>query len=179
MVYVFLADGFEEVEALTPIDLLRRVGVEVITAGVGKKEITGAHNIIVKADILASEVVAEDADMIFLPGGWPGTPNLQADGNVQKAIDIMVKNDRYIAAICAAPMILGERGFLKGKNATCFTGFEDKLIGANYNGAPVCVDGKIITARSAGVALDFAFELVRILKDDETVTSLKEKLLCK
>ncbi len=179
MVYVFLANGFEEVEALTPIDLLRRVGVEVVTAGVGKKEITGAHNITVKTDILASEVVAEDAEMVVLPGGWPGTPNLQADVNVQNAIDVMVAGDKYICAICAAPMILGEKGLLKGKNATCFTGFEDKLIGANYNGAPVCVDGKIITARSAGVALDFAFELVRALKDDETVILLKEKLLCK
>ncbi len=179
MVYVFFADGFEEVEALTPIDLLRRVGVEVVTAGVGKKEIIGAHNITVKTDILASEVVAEDAEMIVLPGGWPGTPNLQADISVQKAIDVMVSNDRYIGAICAAPMILGEKGLLKGKKATCFTGFEDKLVGANYNGEPVCVDGKIITARSAGVALDFAFELVRALKDDKTVISLKEKLLCK
>lgn len=179
MVYVFLADGFEEVEALTPIDLLRRVGVEVVTAGVGKREIVGTHNVTVKTDILSSEVVAENAEMIVLPGGWPGTPNLQADVNVQKAIDAMVNNDRYIGAICAAPMILGEKGLLKGKNATCFTGFEDKLIGANCNGKPVCVDGKIITARSAGVALDFAFELVRTLKDDETVISLKEKLLCK
>ena len=179
MVYVFLADGFEEVEALTPIDLLRRVGVEVVTAGVGKKEIIGAHNITVKTDVLSSEVCAQNARMIVLPGGWPGTPNLQADDNVQKAIDVMINNNRYIAAICAAPMILGEKGLLKGKNATCFTGFEDKLIGAKYNGKPVCVDGKIITARSAGVALDFAFELVRVLKDDDTVNSLKEKLLCK
>lgn len=179
MVYVFLADGFEEVEALTPIDLLRRVGVEVVTAGVGKKEITGAHNVTVKADILSSEVIAENAEMVVLPGGWPGTPNLQADLNVQKAIDVMVDNDRYVAAICAAPMILGEKGLLKGKKATCFVGFEDKLIGAKYNGEPVCVDGKVITARSAGVALDFAFELIRVLKDDETVISLKEKLLCK
>ena len=179
MVYVFLADGFEEVEALTPIDLLRRAGVEVVTAGVGKKEITGTHNITVKADILSSEVAAENAEMIVLPGGWPGTPNLQADINVQNAIDVMAAKDRYIGAICAAPMILGEKGLLKGKNATCFVGFEDRLIGAYYNGEPVCVDGKIITARSAGVALDFAFELVRALKDDETVISLKEKLLCK
>ena len=179
MVYVFLADGFEEVEALTPIDILRRAEIEVLTAGVGKKEIIGAHNITVKTDILSSDVVAEEAEMVVLPGGWPGTPNLQADTNVQKAIDVMVSNDKYIGAICAAPMILGEKGLLKGKNATCFTGFEDRLIGANYNGEPVCVDGKIITARSAGVALDFAFELVRVLKGDETVISLKEKLLCK
>lgn len=179
MVYVFLADGFEEVEALTPIDMLRRVGVEVVTAGVGKTDIVGAHNITVKADILASDVIAENAEMIVLPGGWPGTPNLQADESVQNAIDVMVRTNGYIAAICAAPMILGEKGLLKGKKATCFFGFEDKLIGADFIGVPVCVDGKIITARSAGVALDFAFELVRVLKDEQTVYSLKEKLLCR
>ena len=179
MVYVFLADGFEEVEALTPVDMLRRVGVEVITAGVGKREIVGAHNISVTADILASEALPEKAEMVVLPGGLPGTTNLQKDVYVQKAVDTMIANGGYVAAICAAPMILGEKGLLKGKNATCFVGFEDKLIGANYTGEPVCVDGKVITARSAGVALDFAFELVRVLKDDETVSSLKEKLLCR
>lgn len=179
MVYFFLADGFEEVEALTPIDMLRRVGVEVVTAGVGKKNITGAHNIIVTSDILASEVVPEKAEMIVLPGGMPGTTNLQSDAHVQNAIDVVSHNDGYLAAICAAPMILGEKGLLRGKVATCFAGFEDKLIGADYTGEPVCVDGKIITARSAGVALDFAFELVRVLKNDETVISLKEKLLCR
>lgn len=179
MVYVFLADGFEEVEALTPIDMLRRVGIDVITAGVGKKEIVGAHNITVIADVLASEVKAENAQMVVLPGGLPGTTNLQVDENVQKAIDVVFKNGGYVAAICAAPLILGEKGLLKGRDATCFVGFEDKLIGANYTGEPVCVDGKIITARSAGVALDFAFELVRALKDDETVSSLREKLLCR
>lgn len=179
MVYVFLADGFEEVEALTPVDMLRRVGVEVITAGVGKREIVGTHNISVTADILASEALPEKAEMVVLPGGLPGTTNLQKDVYVQKAVDTMIANGGYVAAICAAPMILGEKGLLKGKNATCFVGFEDKLIGANYTGEPVCVDGKVITARSAGVALDFAFELVRVLKDDETVSSLKEKLLCR
>lgn len=179
MVYVFLADGFEEVEALTPIDMLRRVGIDVITAGVGKKEIVGTHNITVIADVLASEAKAENAQMVVLPGGLPGTTNLQVDENVQKSIDVVFKNGGYVAAICAAPLILGEKGLLKGRDATCFVGFEDKLIGANYTGEPVCVDGKIITARSAGVALDFAFELVRALKDDETVSSLREKLLCR
>lgn len=179
MVYVFLADGFEEVEALTPIDLLRRVGVDVVTAGVGKKEVTGAHNITVTADILAGEATPEAAEMVVLPGGMPGTTNLQADIYVQNAIDTVGKNGGYLAAICAAPMILGEKGLLKGKDATCFVGFEDRLLGANYTGEPVCVDGKIITARSAGVALDFAFELIRALKNDETVSSLKEKLLCR
>lgn len=179
MVYVFLADGFEEVEALTPIDMLRRVGVEVVTAGIGKIDIIGAHDITVKADILASDVALEAAEMIVLPGGWPGTPNLQANADVQKAIDTMVISGGYIAAICAAPMILGEKGLLKGRKATCFSGFEDKLIGADVTGEPVCVDGNVITARSAGVALDFAFELVRVLKDEQTVSSLKEKLLCR
>jgi len=179
MVYVFLADGFEEVEALTPIDFLRRAGVEVVTAGVDKKEITGSHNITVKADILASEANPENADMVVLPGGWPGTPNLQADRYVQNAVDVLMHNSKPVAAICAAPMILGEKGLLRGKKATCFVGFEDKLLGADVTDAPVCVDGNIITARSAGVASDFAFELVRVLKGEEAVASLKEKLLCK
>lgn len=179
MVYIFLADGFEEVEALTPIDFLRRAGVEVITAGVDKIDITGSHNITVKADILACDTNPENADMVVLPGGWPGTPNLQADRYVQNAVDVMMRNSKPIAAICAAPMILGEKGILRGKKATCFVGFEDKLLGAEVTGEPVCVDGNIITARSAGVAADFAFELVRILKGSEAVSSLKEKLLCK
>lgn len=178
MVYVFLADGFEEIEALTPVDFLRRAGVEVVTVGVGKKEITGSHNIKVIADITAEQANPQNADMIVLPGGIPGTPNLQADRYVQNAIDYMIGNDKYVAAICAAPSILGEKEILKGKKATCYRGFEDKLIGAEYTGEAVCVDGKVITARSAGVAREFALELVEALKGKKAALKLKDSLLC-
>lgn len=179
MVYIFLADGFEETEALTPVDMLRRASVEVVIAGVGKKEITGSHGITVTSDITAKEASPENACMVILPGGMPGTLNLQADEYVQKAVDCMMSAGKYIAAICAAPIILGEKGLLKGKKATCYTGFEDRLLGASYTGDAVCTDGRIITARGAGVALDFALELVRVLKGEETAQSLRKSILCR
>ena len=146
MVYVFLADGFEDIEALAPIDILRRANVDVKTVGVTGKEVTSSHGVTVKADISVSDIKLDsDLELIVLPGGMPGTLNLEASVGVQKAIDFCAANDKYIAAICAAPSILGHKGLLKGKKATCFPGFEKDLVGADACSDLVVIDGKFIT----------------------------------
>ena len=179
MVYLLLGTGFEETEAIAPLDLLRRAGVEVLTVGINGKTVYGGHGIGIEADITIDEMDRTNLDMIILPGGLGGVASARASKAAMDALAFAWENGKYVAAICAGPTVLADLGITDGKNATCFVGFEDKLTGANYTGEPVCVDGKLITARSAGVALDFAFELVRALKDDETVSSLKEKLLCR
>lgn len=179
MVYVFLADGFEELEAFSPIDLLRRAGVTVQTVGIGKKEITGSHGILVTTDITEQECTKENLEMVVLPGGMPGASNLEASSMVQEYIDYAVEHNRYVAAICAAPMILGHKNLLDGKKATCFPGFEQELIGANYTAAPVEVADHIITARGAGVALEFALTLVGLLKGTMVKDELEKSLQCR
>ncbi len=179
MIYVFLAEGFEEVEALAPVDMLRRAGLKVVTVGVTKKIVTGSHGIPVTADITADELhVGADTEMIVLPGGMPGTRNEEASPAVQAAIDYCAANDRYIGAICAAPSILGHKGLLKGKTAVCYTGFEQELTGAAIGTDGVVMDGKIITARGAGVAVDFALTLVGVLLGSETRDKLRASILC-
>ncbi len=173
MIYVFLANGFEECEALAPIDILRRVGFDVLTVGVSGKTALGAHNIPVVCDITTDKVVLENIKAIILPGGMPGTTNLENNETVQKAIDYAASNNLLIGAICAAPSILGHKGLLKDKNATCFPGFEKDLIGANFTDNQVVRDGNIITAKGAGVAFQFGFELVSYLKDEKTANDLK------
>ena len=178
MVYVFLADGFEEVEALTPVDMLRRCNIEVITVGVGNQSVIGSHGIPVLANIQDTQLNLDDrVDMIVLPGGMPGTLNLEKNANVQSAIDYCVQNNKYIGAICAAPYILGHKGILDGKEATCYTGFEEQLGKAVISQKPVCVDGNIITSRGAGTAMPFAFELVKALTSDERVEKLIQSVL--
>ena len=164
MIYCFLAEGFEEVEALTPVDILRRCGKEVVTVGIGEEVITGAHGITVCTDITEVELVPDDEiEMIILPGGMPGTLNLEKSRTVQDAIDYCVENDKYIAAICAAPSILGHKHLLDGKKATCFPGFEEQLYGAVLTGEKVVVADKIITAKGAGAAMEFSLKLSEIL----------------
>ena len=158
MVYVFLADGFEEVEALTPIDVLRRAGVEVRTIGVTGKTVTGTHGVPMVADILPEETDLAAADMIFLPGGMPGTTNLYASD---------------VTAICAAPsVILGGMGILNGKRATCYPGMESGMTGATAVDAPCVQDGKIITGRGAGAAFDFALTLCEVLCGKQTADEI-------
>ena len=156
MIYVFLAKGFEEMEALVPVDVLRRAGIEVKTVGVTGKQVRGSHGISVSCDILAGEAVFDNLDGIILPGGLPGTTNLEADETVQKFIDYAAENGKIIGAICAAPMILGHKGLLRGKNAVCFTGFEKELEGARVLDRPAVRDGNIVTGWGAGGAMDFA-----------------------
>ena len=179
MIYVFLANGFEEVEALAPVDMLRRAKQEVTTVGVTGKIVTGSHHIPVTADITAEELqIGGDMDMIVLPGGMPGTLNEEASPVVQAAIDYCVANDRWIGAICAAPSILGHKGVLNGKTATCYTGFEKELTGAEIGNDGVIRDGKIITARGAGVAVDFGLELVGAVCGRETQQQIRGSILC-
>lgn len=160
MIYVFLADGFEEIEALAPVDFLRRAGVEVKTVGVTGDVCRGAHGIDVRSDISLSEVVLDDrVQGIILPGGMPGADNLDNCPIVHKAIDYCCEEGRIIGAICAAPFILGKKGLLKDKNATCFPGFEEYLEGAKVSGVGVVTDGTITTARGAGVAWEFGAEI--------------------
>ena len=178
MIYVFLAQGFEETEAIAPIDILRRCGKEVITVGIGDNIIKGSHGIAVVTDTEDKLVeLNSDLEMIVLPGGMPGTINLEASKTVQKAIDYCTANDLYIGAICAAPSILGHKGLLKGKKATCYTGFEQELTGAEVLDDPAVIDGKIITARGAGVAVDFGLKLVEALVSKEKSEKMGEALL--
>lgn len=161
MIYVFLAEGFEEIEALTPVDLLRRAGKKVITVGVGDSVIVGSHGIPVVPDTIAQEApLTDELEMIILPGGMPGTLNLEKSPYVQAAIDFCMEKGLPIGAICAAPSILGHKGILSGKNAVCYEGFETQLEGAKIGSGAVAVDGNIITARGAGVAVQFALALV-------------------
>ncbi len=179
MIYVFLANGFEEVEAITPIDLLRRAEKEVITVGVGDNIIVGAHGIPVITDTIAQEIILDDnVEMIVLPGGMPGTLNLEKSAYVQAAIDYCVKNNIYIASICAAPSILGHKGLLKGKTAVCYEGFETQLEGAVIGNTSVAVDGQYITARGAGVAVDFALKLVEIAASPKESNRMRAAILC-
>ena len=179
MIYVFLADGFEEIEALCPVDILRRAGLSVTTVGISKKEIIGSHNITVVADITDAELTfKEDLDLIFLPGGMPGTKNLDASSAVHKMIDLALEQNAYIAAICAAPMILGKRGLLKGKSAVCYPSFEEYLIGATVpTDKNVVLDGKIITAKGMGVATDFGLTLTELLCGKEKADSLRHAII--
>ncbi|MBO5898097.1 MAG: DJ-1/PfpI family protein, partial [Clostridia bacterium] len=174
----FLADGFEEVEALCPLDILRRAGLEVTTVGVGGKDvITGAHGIIVHADI--PDLMYRDSapDMIILPGGMPGSKNLDESRIVDSALRAAIRQKKYLAAICAAPMVLGKRGYLEGKCATCFPGFEEHLHGATVRrDAGVVQDGNVITAAGMGVALDFALALVEARKGCKTAVELRASL---
>lgn len=178
MVYVFLAQGFEEMEALAPIDLLRRAGVEVCTVGVGGKRIVGAHKVGFTADSDGIVLDFSNAEAVILPGGMPGSSNLDASPMVADCLNIAANKGAVLAAICAAPLVLGHKGLLQGKKATCFPGFEEELYGAVHTGKPVEKDGNIITARGAGVALDFALTLVAELKGEAVAKELREALQC-
>ena len=177
MVYLFLADGFEECEALCPLDILRRGGIEVKTVGVGKEYITGTHGITVKADILESQIILDHKlQGVILPGGMPGTNNLESNETVKRAVTFANKNKKLVCAICAAPKILGGMGLLNNKNATCFPGFENDLMGANLSGNYVVQDGNIITAKGVGVAFEFGFRILENLTDKNTVADLRKKM---
>ncbi len=180
MVYLFLADGFEEIEALTPVDLLRRAGIEVTTVGVGSNAVTGAHGITVSADmsyIDATARIGEDMEMVILPGGMPGTKNLDASAAVSAFLAVCRVQDIPVAAICAAPMILGKRGMLKGKRAVCYPGFEEYLDGAEIQDTGVVRDGNIITARAMGSASEFAIEIIKLLRGDDVAKKVSDSVL--
>ena len=177
MIYLFLANGFEEVEALCPLDLLRRAGLAVTTVGVGGDVIVGAHGIAVQADLPDTLFRDSKPDMIILPGGMPGTKHLDESRTVDTALRAASANGAYLAAICAAPMVLGKRGYLKGKEATCFPGFEEYLEGATLSKARVVTDGRTVTAAGMGVAMEFGLALVALLRGKEAAERLRSAVL--
>lgn len=174
-VLVFLAEGFEEIEAVTPIDILRRAGADVCTVGVGGKLIKGAHGIAVEADVAIGDEIS-DFDMLILPGGMPGTDNLEKNETVISLVKKAYSEGKYIGAICAAPKILGALGMLEGKAATSFPEFQSFLKGAKVTQEPVVFDGNIITAKGAGAAAKFAFALVTALFGEKAAAELSSKM---
>lgn len=164
MIYVLLADGFEEIEAIAPVDFLRRCGVEVTTVSIGDREVCGAHGLKLFADVCAREIDFSDAKMIVLPGGMPGTTHLDAWPQMDRVLSDCFSKGGSLAAICAAPIILGKRGYLSGKSAICYPGFEEYLTDADatLSEKKVVRDGRIITAMAAGVAWDFGYALARM-----------------
>jgi len=162
--YLFLADGFEEIEAIAPIDILRRADIQVITVSVQPhKEVCGAHGIKVLADILFDESDYSDNDLLVLPGGMPGTKNLEAHNGLKALLQNQVQQGKCLAAICAAPSVLGKLGLLDAKEAICYPGFEPYLLGAILSDQKVVQSGNVITAMGAGVAVLFALKLVEVL----------------
>ncbi len=175
---VFLADGFEEVEGLTVVDLLRRAGIEVTTVSIKEdKQVTGAHGISVLADAVFGEVNFEDKDLLVLPGGMPGTTNLGAHEGVASQVMKFFEEGRRVAAICAAPSVLGGLGILKGKKATCYPGFEEKLLGAETTVNRVEVSGNVTTSRGVGTAISFALSLIEQLVDKKTADGVKNAII--
>ena len=152
MIYIFLANGFEECEALAPIDILRRADIEIKTVGIGSKTVTGSHGIPIVCDLSEDELTTDSLKGIILPGVMPGTLNLEKSKTVQRYIDFAAENELLIGAICAAPSILGHKNLLNGKKATCFTGFEKDLIGAITVNEPVVKNENFVTAYGAGAA---------------------------
>jgi 4-methyl-5(b-hydroxyethyl)-thiazole monophosphate biosynthesis len=179
-VYVFLAEGFEEIEGLTVVDLLRRAKIETEMVSIMEtKQVKGSHGIEVTADCLFTDRDYADASVLVLPGGMPGTLNL---GNHEGLCELLKKHygeEKMIAAICAAPSVFGQLGFLNGRIATCYPGFEDQLLGARYVNAPTVTDGNVITARGAGAAFEFGFAIVDFLEGSrEKSKELRESMQC-
>ena len=179
MVYIHLADGVEEIEALTPCDLLRRVDVDVKTVSVtGEKMVQGAHGIRVEADLLFEEADYKDCTMIVLPGGLPGAFNLQDHTGLEAEIRKFAEEGRPLAAICAAPSILVHKGLLDGKKAVCFPGFEGQLGNADVQSDAIVTDGNIITGCGAGAAMKFGFEIVKYIQSEASANHFKAAMLC-
>lgn len=178
MVYVFLADGFEEAEALVTVDILRRADICVQTVGIGGTQITGAHHITVQADISEEQAVADAPEAVVLPGGGMGTQHLEASACVQAFVDFAAEKGLLIGAICAAPSILGHKGLLRGKRATCFPSFEETLEGAATCTDVVVRDGNIVTGKGAGAVIPFALALVAYLTSPQKAKEIEASLQC-
>lgn len=176
-VYEFLANGFEEIEGLAPVDILRRGGVEVKTVSVtGDLMVETSHGITVMADLLFEDTDLSDADMLLLPGGMPGSKNLNAHEGVRAAVMAQAKKGGRIGAICAAPMVLGSLGLLQGKRATCSPGFEVYMDGADYTAELFTVDGNIITGEGPAATLPYAYRILSFFIPEEDVRTLQRKM---
>lgn len=177
-VCVFFGTGFEEIEALTVVDILRRAGIETEMVSVmGEQTVMGSHRIPVVMDKLLAEVDFDSADVLVLPGGLAGTKNLEACEALMDKVDAFVAEGRMVCAICAAPSILGHRGHLQGKRAISYPGFEEQLTGAQIVAEPAVRDGNIITGRGMGCSIPFALEILKYLTDEETATAMAEKIV--
>ena len=176
MIYAFLANGFEEIEAISVIDILRRAGVDIKTVGVEGDCVKGTHGIELRCDCCLNEISSSEAEGVVLPGGMPGTTNLLKSEKVCDAIRDAYSKGKLIGAICAAPSILGEIGILSGKNVCCYPGFESKLKLANISLENVCVDGNIITSKGPGTAIEFSLEIVKYLKGTNVKDKIQEQL---
>ena len=175
---IFMADGCEEIEGLTVVDIVRRAGIDITTISISdKKEVAGAHGITFLADAKKDEVDFSTLDGIVLPGGMPGTINLGADETVDKVIREFAAGGKLVAAICAAPSVLGQAGLLNGKHATSYPGFEPKLTGAVTSEDAVVQDGNAITSRGMGTAIAFALEIVSYFTDKKTADKLAESII--
>ena len=178
MIYVFLASGFEDVEMIAPVDIMRRAGLEVETVSVtGEKIVTSAHGVGIVADRLLSEADLEQADLLVLPGGMPGATNLYACEPLRQAIRQHHAAGRPLAAICAAPLVYGRMGLLAGHRATCYPGFESELEGAEYTGAMVECDGQFITAKGPGAAMEFGYALASLFVGEPRVQGLRDGMM--
>ena len=175
---IFMADGCEEIEGLTVVDLVRRAGIEIEMISVsGEKNVTGSHKIAFQTDVSRADADFASYDGIVLPGGMPGTTHLMEDDTVNRVIKEFATSGKLVAAICAAPSVLGNAGLLEGKKATCYPGVEGKLTGADFVTDPVTKDGNIITSRGLGTAIEFAAEIVAYLLDESAAKSLKESVV--
>ena len=177
-VLVPLADGFEEIEAVTVVDLLRRADIEVVVAGLGPGPVAGSHGISVQTDTDLADALERDYDMVVLPGGLPGADHLEADARLRELLVEMARSERFTAAICAAPKVLAAAGLLDGRTATSFPGFlsSSSTPGLTVSEAPVVVDGKIITSRGPGTAMDFALTLIETLCGPEKRAGVESRL---
>ena len=176
--YEFLADGFEDIEALAPVDILRRAGVEVKTVSINATDtVESAHGVQVKADLVFGDADLGDADLLLIPGGMPGARNLDMHEGVRAAVRKQAEAGRLVGAICAGPMVLGHLGLLQGKRATCYPGFEGELDGAEYTAAPATIDGNIITGKGPGATFNYAYLIVEVMKGSRVAEELKEQMM--
>lgn len=176
-IYIFLAEGFEEIEGLTVVDLLRRAKIDISMISVtGGRRVTGAHQITTEADLLFEDADFSDADMLVLPGGMPGTTNLMKHEGLDRLLRDFSSRGKQLAAICAAPSVLGMKGILSGRNATCFPGMEEKLLGAHLKNDDVVVDGNITTSRGMGTAIDFSLSLIKSIKGGEEARKIASSI---
>ena len=179
-VYEFLATGFEEIEAITPADLLRRAGVEVCLVSItGELAVTGSHALTILADKKYEEVDFSDGDMLILPGGQPGTTNLGNYKPLQELLEVWNASGKHLSAICAAPTVFGKLGILEGKQATCYPGCENQLLGAITTTDAVITDGNITTSRGVGTAIEFASEIISLLVDEQEAEKVTTSIVYK
>ena len=178
MVYMLLGTGFEETEAIAPLDLLRRAGIPVLTVGINGKTVFGGHNLGIEADITLGEMDLTNLDMIILPGGLGGVASIRASKEAMDAVRFAYENGKYTAAICAGPTVLADLGITDNKNATCYPGCESGMGSAKMaeNKASV-IDGKLITGTSAGCAIPFGLSLIEVLKGKEEADRIAQQIV--